>query len=109
MVSIIEALYNENLYPSARIVSKDPNYRASSHKINVAMDEWKSKLTKADFDKLIDLLDLHHSMHDMDSTASFAYGFKLGASIMIEVFHGKGDLLLPEHDTRIHGASSAGI
>ncbi|MCD9024664.1 DUF6809 family protein [Cohnella silvisoli] len=98
MVSIIEELYNENLYPSARIVSKDPNYRASSHKINAAMDEWKSKLTKEDYDKLLELVDLHHSMHDMDSTASFAYGFKLGASIMMEVFNGKGDLVLPCHE-----------
>lgn len=95
-VSIIEELYNDNLYPSARIVSKDPNYRATVGKINDLMAEWKVKLTKEDYDKLIDLLDFHHSMHDMDTAASFSYGFKLGASIMLEVFDGQSSLVRPK-------------
>lgn len=96
--SIIEELYNDNLYPSARIVSKDPNYRETGGKINDLMAEWKAKLTQEDYDKLVELLDYHHSMHDMDTAASFAYGFKLGASIMFEVFEGQDDLIRPRNE-----------
>lgn len=93
MKSIIEELYNDNLLLSAHAATKDPQYRISGDKINEEMDKWKTQLTKEDYDKLIDLLDLHAQIYDLDSTTSFAYGFKLGASIMLEVLNGKNELI----------------
>ncbi|MBW7473999.1 hypothetical protein K0T92_04535 [Paenibacillus oenotherae] len=93
MKSIIEHLYNDNLLLSAHAATKDSQYRVSGNKINDEMDKWRAKLTKEDYDKLIDLLDQHAQIHDMDTTASFAYGFKLGASIMLEVLNGRSELI----------------
>lgn len=93
MKTIIEELYNGNLFPSARNASKNPQYQISGNKVNDEMNKWKTKLTKEDYDRLIDLLDLHSQIHDMDTTSSFAYGFKLGASIMLEVLNGKSELI----------------
>ncbi|CAH1195253.1 hypothetical protein PAECIP111893_00651 [Paenibacillus plantiphilus] len=93
MKTILEELYNDNLLLSAHAATKDPQYRISGNKINEEMDKWKTKLSKDDYDNLIDLLDLHAQIHDMDTTASFAYGFKLGASIMLEVLDGKSELI----------------
>lgn len=92
MKSILEELYNANLCPVERIVSKDTAYRVTNHKITEAMAIWRERLSEEEYKKLEDLLNLRVQAGEMDLTASFVYGFKLGAILMIEVLAGRGEL-----------------
>lgn len=93
MKSILKELYAGNIYPDELIVSKDPEYRPLNQKISDTMDVWRSKLSNDDFTALEDLLNLRSQADAMHAEASFVYGFKLGAMIVLEVITGKGELV----------------
>lgn len=93
MKTILEELYSGNIYPAERIVSKDPEYRSVSKKISDIMAAWEKKLSEEDYKQLEALLDLRCESSGMEASASFTYGFKLGAVLMIEVLTEKGELV----------------
>lgn len=95
MNSILEALYNNKLSPSAGQTPKDPKYAELGLKLDAMLVEWKAKLSDDEYEKIIELLDLHGEIHEMDTAASFAYGFTLGASIQIEVEQRRNELNRP--------------
>ena len=92
MKSILEKLYDGEIYPDELIVPKDPEYHETNQKISDTLDTWKKKLSEDDFKQLEKLLDLRSCVDSMDATSSFVYGFKLGAAMMIEVLTGKEEL-----------------
>lgn len=89
MRSILEELYNGNLCPVEQIVSKNPAYRATTGKITEAIGIWRERLSEDEFEQLEDLLNLRVQTSEMDMTASFVHGFKLGATLMVEVLTGR--------------------
>lgn len=93
MKTILEELYFGNVYPDELIIPKDSEYGPLSKEISGTLETWKKKLSKDDFEQLEALLDLRDKSSSMDATASFLYGFKLGATIIIEVLTGKDDLI----------------
>ncbi|SDH99937.1 DUF6809 family protein [Desulfosporosinus hippei] len=96
MKSILEELYNGNLYPSELIVSKDPKYRPLNRRISEIGAIWKKKLSEDEYNQLETLLDLRSQSSSMEATESFVCGFRLGALIMIEVLSGKEEFLRGE-------------
>lgn len=93
MKSILEDLYDGNIYPAELIISKNPEYQTLSRKVSDVMDVWRKKLSEDDYNQLESLLDLRSELGSMEASASFMYGFKLGALIMMEVLAGKGDVV----------------
>ena len=93
MKTILEEMFAGNIYPDELIISKDPEYHQLNKKISDAMEMWKNILSEDDYEQLEALLDLYSKSNSMDATASFVYGFKLGATIIIEVLSGKGELV----------------
>lgn len=93
MKTISEELYEGNIYPDERIVSKDPEYRPLNKKISDTIEMWKKKLSEDDYNQLEALLDLRSELSSMEASESFMYGFRLSALIMIEVFTGKEELV----------------
>lgn len=96
MKSILEELYEGNIYPNELIISKDPEYRTLSQKLSNMIKAWEKELSGDDCKKLEDLLDLRNQISGMDAAASFIYGFKLGALIIFEVIAGKEELIRSE-------------
>lgn len=96
MNSILEALYNNKLAPDSRQAPKDPAYPALGQKLDAALAEWRAKLSDDDYEKLIELFDLHGEIHQMETTSSFVSGFTLGASILMEVYQGQRGLTRPQ-------------
>lgn len=86
MKSTLEQLYHGNLFPNEKIVSKDPDYLLLNRRISDSLESWRKKLSPEEFDELEALVELCHQVQGMDMTASFIHGFKMGASIMNEVF-----------------------
>ena len=93
MKSILEELFDGSIYPDVLIISRDPEYYPLNKKISGTMEMWKNKLSEDDFKELENLLDLRSQSDSMHAAASFMYGFKLGAAIIIEVLNGKGELV----------------
>jgi predicted metallo-beta-lactamase superfamily hydrolase len=93
MKTILEELYDGNIYPAELIVSKDPEYRPLNQEISNTMKIWRSKLSEGDYEQLEALMDLRCKSTSMEASATFMYGFRLGAVIMIEVLTGKEKLV----------------
>lgn len=93
MKSILEELYEGNIYPDELIVSKDPEYRPLNKRISDMLAMWKKKLSEDDYNQLENLLDLRSQSSSMEASESFMYGFKLGTLIMMEVLNGKEDVV----------------
>lgn len=85
-MSILKRWYRGDLYPGEEIVPLDAEYRAVGRKIGDEREYFKTNLSPEDakrFEKWDGLL-LESS--SMNSYANFSYGFRLGATLMREVF-----------------------
>jgi len=92
MKSILQGLYAGEVYPDELIMPKDPEYWPMNKKIGEQRAYFKQKLSEEDYRKLEEFDSLHSQASSMDSEASFIYGFRLGAMLMIEIFAGKEEL-----------------
>lgn len=86
MPSFLESLYYGNLNPAEKPVSTDPQYRQLSRQLSESMEVWKKKLSDDDFHELEELLDLYRQVQGLELAASFVDGFRLGATMIIEVY-----------------------
>lgn len=86
MPSFLESLYYGDLNPVESVASNDPQYRQLSRQISESMDAWKKRLSDDDFHVLEELLDLYRQVQGLEMAASFTDGFRLGATMIIEVY-----------------------
>ena len=93
MKTVLEELYDGHIFPAELIVPQNPEYRPLNRKISEIKETWQKKLTADDYKSLESLLELYCESSVLEASASFGYGFKLGALIMLEVFGGKGKLV----------------
>lgn len=94
MDSILERLYHGNLHPDENIIPDDPQYSILRKRTSDIIEIWKSRLSAEQFDELEALLDLYGQTHGMELAASFKYGFRLGAGIVVEVLSRGGWVVL---------------
>jgi hypothetical protein len=85
MKPILEELFYGHILPFERIVPQDPKYRPLNQKISGIKQALQEKLPAEDYQTLEELLDLGCDSGVMETYASFEYGFKLGALMMLEV------------------------
>jgi hypothetical protein len=85
MKNVLKDLYNGDLCPVGQIVSKNTAYREIGRRISEEMGAWRKRLTEDEYKQLEKLIELRVQTIEMDLAASFEHGFKLGASLMIEV------------------------
>ncbi|WP_055106882.1 DUF6809 family protein [Paenibacillus ihumii] len=85
MNSILEALYRGELDPVEAIVPSHPEYRSLSRQISVQTEQWRNRLGEETFRELEEYFDLRSSVDSIYAEATFQYGFRLGANLIIEV------------------------
>ncbi|MGD8401501.1 MAG: hypothetical protein PVH64_11325 [Bacillota bacterium] len=93
MRSFLEALYGGWISPAEMSAPKNPEYRQINRKIDELRKEWQQKLTEENCEQLETILDLCREADSIEVTASFEYGFRWGAAIMVEVIIGREELL----------------
>lgn len=93
MKTILEELYDGRIFPAERILSKDPEYHRVNREISDLREFLSKKLSEEDLKFLETFQDLNDQSAVLEAAASFEYGFKLGAWIMLEVLDGKGELV----------------
>jgi hypothetical protein len=96
MKTILEELYNGHILPAELIVPQNSEYRPLNRKISDIKETWQKKLSVDDYKSLETLLELYCQSSALEASASFGYGFKLGAMLMLEVLSGKGELFCEE-------------
>ena len=85
MKPILEELYLGRLYPLEQIVPQDPEFHTVNEKRSSLMEILETRLPAEDYQTVEELLDVDCNISVMEAYASFEYGFKLGALMMLEV------------------------
>jgi hypothetical protein len=85
MKSIIQMLYDGDIYPVEQIVPRDSGYRQLSHAVEEEMGYIKEKLSKADAIRFNELEVNMCDLSDMGRLAYFEYGIKFGVGLMAEI------------------------
>lgn len=93
MQSILGELFEGGINPAEFIIPRNPEYRPLNQKISNKINMWRDKLSEHDYQELEELLDLRSQVESMYAKASFIYGFKIAAAMMIEVVSGQGELV----------------
>lgn len=94
MKSLLELLYEGELNPTERIsVRRNAKYGDVSRAIADHMRALQERLSAAEFAQLEEMLVLRSKIGDMEMSASFIHGFKLGAGLMEEIIDGRNELL----------------
>ena len=92
MKSILEELYLGHLYPLEQIVPQDPEFHSANEKKSGLIKILETRLSAEDFQTVEELLDVDCNISVMEAYASFGYGFKLGALVILEVLGNNGEL-----------------
>lgn len=95
--SLLEQIYDGEFYPCETAVSSDSEYQSAGQKAYDEIEYIFSRLNNADkkhFDKLLDLMSERESMHGY---ANFAYGFRSGMLLMLELLAIDDKQLLANH------------
>jgi len=92
MKSILQALYDGEVFLDELIVSKDPEYRPTHKKISAEKEYLKQKLSEEDYQRIEAIDNLFCQTTSMSAYEAFSYGFKLGATLLIEIFADTEDL-----------------
>jgi hypothetical protein len=85
MKSIIQMLYDGDIYPVEQIVPRDPGYRQLSHAVEEEKEYIKEKLSNADATRYCELEAMMCDLSDMGRLAYFEYGIKFGIGLMVEI------------------------
>ncbi|MFF2889640.1 DUF6809 family protein [Paenibacillus sp. NPDC057967] len=93
MKSLLEMLYEGELLPFEQISVRGAKYREVCNQIADSMNQWQERLSAEQFRQLEQLLSLRSQIGDMEMSASFIYGFKLGAGLMNEMIDGRDEWL----------------
>ena len=87
--SIIRELFEGNICPSENIFPSVPRYRPLAKKACEAEAAFEKILSKDDFKRFEEYLDMKCELKGMVIEEAFVYGFRLGIMVMSEVFAGK--------------------
>lgn len=92
MESILKALFNGKINPSARNSVKDSEHQLLTKKIDEERAYFKDMLSPESYKRLEELENLYLSSSDMEDYAAFSYGFRLAVLLMVDVFASKSEL-----------------
>ena len=89
MKSTLKSLFNSGIYPFEEIVPKDPEYRTINRQISEMEEYFSQRMTPDDAKKFERLAELYSRSISIYACDSFAYGFRLGVTLMGEAFVGE--------------------
>ena len=87
--SILEQLFDGEIYPAENIRPESQEYKDLSKKIDEEKDYFKNTLPEADHKRFDVFCDMFYSMHSVYAYADFSYGYKLGAQLAYAAFEDK--------------------
>lgn len=92
MKSILQQLYDGELYPAENIRCQTPEYAQIRSDIAAEREHFLSMLPEAERKRFNKFDDLQHDSTSIYGYESFLYGFRLGVRLMAETLYGRVEL-----------------
>ena len=86
MKSVISKLYNGEIFPAETVVPTDSGYRSSVNKVGQEINGLQEVLTREQYKKLENVMDMNAEIVNMENKAIYAEGIRFGIERMIEVY-----------------------
>ena len=83
--SIIQQIYDGELFPPGGVLSGSPAYREACGRAHTESAYLMSRLDDEDKRRLNELIDITGEMDSLTADANFAFGFRFGALLMLEL------------------------
>ncbi|MEL7564742.1 MAG: DUF6809 family protein [Dehalobacterium sp.] len=91
--TLLQQLYDGEIYPGEVITCKGPKYRELTCKIIDEMEYFKKMLSPEDWNRFEKLDDMKFERSSDYTFAHFTYGFRLGVGLMVEALANGGKLV----------------
>lgn len=89
--SLLQQLYDGEIYPAEQIVPKSPEYRELSRKLSDEKEYLQAQLSASNGERFKEMENLFQEITSLYGYENFFYGFRLGVGLMIETLTaGKG-------------------
>ncbi|MCD7818302.1 MAG: hypothetical protein LUH07_04535 [Lachnospiraceae bacterium] len=85
-MSIIDSLFDGEIYPGEQIVSGDPEYVKTNREMDALMRKLEEKLSKEEYDMVEKVCDLLSVSQDIQNKEFFRYGLSMGLRLMREAY-----------------------
>ena len=83
--TLLEQLYYCDFLPSESIQPSDPDYKSTCQKIDEEITFLSERLSSGDKERLDTLVNLLFDKSCMTDYDNFAYGFRVGAQLILEL------------------------
>lgn len=87
MEDILKQLYYGEIYPKESVYPSNTDYKAIQNKVSDEHKYFKKKMSFEDAERFDELKNKMYQISAMEGYENFAYGFKLGVALMLEVFY----------------------
>lgn len=91
--SLLQQLYDGDIYPAENILPKDPRYKELCREIGVKADDFKEKLSLEDKAVFEQIKEIEEQISVLFSFENFSYGFRLGVMFMTDTFMSDDDFI----------------
>ena len=87
MHNILKRLYSGDLFPYEEIKQEDEDYKAIYHRLSENFRQFRSSLSQEQQNALQAITGDMYALADADCYAHFAYGFRLGTTLLCETLY----------------------
>ncbi len=87
--SILEKLYNGEIYPSEKINVRTEEYKELNHKICAEQEHFRSILSLEEWSRFEELESIQLQRSSLYGLENFTYGFRLGAKMILNIMEDK--------------------
>ena len=85
MDSILERIFEGDLFPNEHTAPDDPDYRELTRKVSDEMERFKKELSAENYSYIEEMEETINAVSAMEVKQAFCNGMILGIKIMIEV------------------------
>ncbi len=83
--TILQKLFDGEIYPSESIICTDPKYRQAAHRLCDTKESFISSLSEKDRKIFDDIESLTVEVHSLYNYECFSEGFRIGVMLMSEI------------------------
>ena len=87
MKDILKRWYGGDLFPYEEVKQDNEHYKTVSHRLVENFEQFRSTLSAEQQESLQTLTDDMYFLADADCYAHFAYGFRLGTTLLCETLY----------------------
>lgn len=84
--TLLQQLYDGDIYPAENILPKNPRYNELCREIGIKADDFKERLASEERAVFEQIKEMEEQIGILFSFENFSYGFRLGVMFMTDTF-----------------------